>query len=178
MDKPVVIETKSLYRTLVRVALPIFLQSLIASSLNLVDNLMVGSLGEAELAAVGLSVQFFLIHYGVMFGFASGSAAFFSQFFGAKDLGNIKKVLGFAVSFCFLVSLFFFIPAMVFPEKVLSVFTDIPEAIDIGKDYVRIVSLALLTVYNCALHCCPACNPADGKASLYQHGILFSKYNS
>ncbi|NLY70571.1 MAG: MATE family efflux transporter [Clostridiales bacterium] len=146
MDKPVVIETKSLYRTLVRVALPIFLQSLIASSLNLVDNLMVGSLGEAELAAVGLSVQFFLIHYGVMFGFASGSAAFFSQFFGAKDLGNIKKVLGFAVSFCFLVSLFFFIPAMVFPEKVLSVFTDIPEAIDIGKDYVRIVSLALLTV--------------------------------
>ena len=88
MDKPVVIESKSV-RTLVRVALPIFLQSLIASSLNLVDNLMVGRLGETELAAVAWRYSF-LVHYGVMFGFASGSAAFFSQFYGAKDLGNIK----------------------------------------------------------------------------------------
>jgi putative MATE family efflux protein len=146
MDKPVVIESKSLYRTLVRVALPIFLQSLIASSLNLVDNLMVGRLGETELAAVGLAVQFFLVHYGVMFGFASGSAAFFSQFYGAKDLGNIKRVLGFAVSICFCISLFFFLPGVLFPEKVLGIFTDIAEAIEIGKVYVRIVSLAFLTV--------------------------------
>lgn len=145
-EKPIVIENKSLYKTLMRVALPIALQSLIASSLNLVDSLMVGSLGEAELAAVGLSSQFFFIHWGVLFGFASGSTAFMSQFWGSKDLANIRKVLGFAVVICFCIALFFFVPAMFFPVKVLGLFTNIPEVAEIGKDYLRTASLCFLTV--------------------------------
>ena len=44
-----------------KIALPIALQSLIGSSLNLIDNLMVGSLGELQLNAVGVSVQIFFI---------------------------------------------------------------------------------------------------------------------
>ena len=145
-EQPITIETRPLYRTLARVALPIALQSLIASSLNLVDSLMVGSLGEAELAAVGLSTQLFFLHWGVMFGFASGSAAFFAQFWGTQDMANIKRVLGFAVTFSFGVGLLFFVPAMFFPESVLRVFTDIPEAIELGKGYVRIASISFLTV--------------------------------
>lgn len=144
-ERLVTIETRSLYRTLARVALPIALQSLIASSLNLVDSLMVGSLGEAELAAVGLSSQLFFVHWGVMFGFASGSAAFFAQFWGIQDMPNIKRVLGFAVACSFGVGLVFFLPAVLFPGNVLRLFTDIPEAIDIGKGYVRIASFAFLT---------------------------------
>ena len=56
----IIIETKPLYRTLIKLALPIAAQSLISSTLNLVDNLMVGSIGEAELAAVGIATQLFL----------------------------------------------------------------------------------------------------------------------
>ncbi|PKM84599.1 MAG: MATE family efflux transporter [Firmicutes bacterium HGW-Firmicutes-11] len=145
-EQPITIETRPLYRTLARVALPIALQSLIASSLNLVDSLMVGSLGEAELAAVGLSSQLFFLHWGVMFGFASGSAAFFAQFWGTQDMANIKRVLGFAVAFSFGVGFLFFVPAMFFPESVLRIFTDIPEAIVLGKGYVRIASISFLTV--------------------------------
>lgn len=107
-DATGIIESKALYKSLVRVALPIALQSLIASSLNLVDNLMVGSLGEVELAAVGISTQMFFVHWGVMFGFASGASAFFAQFWGTQDLPNIKRVLGFAVTFSFGVGLLFF----------------------------------------------------------------------
>ncbi|MDD4584193.1 MAG: MATE family efflux transporter [Eubacteriales bacterium] len=145
-EKSIVIESKSLYKTLVRVVLPIALQSLIATSLNLVDTLMVGSLGEGELAAVGLSNQFFFIHMGVMFGLSSGAAAFMSQFWGTKDLSNIRKVLGFTITINFCIALFFFLPALLFPESVLRIFTDIPEAIVIGKDYMRIVSFCALTI--------------------------------
>jgi Na+-driven multidrug efflux pump len=45
------------------VALPIALQSLIGSSLSLVDNIMVGRLGEAEVAAVGVGIQPFFIYW-------------------------------------------------------------------------------------------------------------------
>ena len=143
---PIIIESKSLYKTLARVALPIALQSLITTSLNLLDNLMVGSLGEVELAAVGLSVQLFFIHTGVMFGFASGCSAFIAQFWGKQDLQNIRKVVGFAVTVSFCVSLLFFLPAVMIPEKVLGLFTDIPEVIAMGKDFVRIAAISFLTL--------------------------------
>ena len=142
----ITIESKQLYKTLARVALPIALQSLIASSLNLLDNLMVGSLGEVELAAVGLSSQLFFVHLGVMFGFASGSAAFMAQFWGKQDTKSIRKVIGFAVTICFSVSLLFFLPAILMPEKVLGLFTNIPEVIELGKEFIRIAAICFLTM--------------------------------
>lgn len=145
-NQQVKIERTSLYRTLVRVALPIALQSLIASSLNLIDALMVGSLGEVELAAVGLSNQFFFVHWGVMFGVASGSSAFMAQFWGKQDVQSIRKVTGFVVGLCLTISMLFFIPGMFFPQYVLRIFTDIPEAIVLGKDFIRIASICFLTI--------------------------------
>lgn len=142
----VVIETKPLIKTLRRVALPIALQSLIASSLNLIDTLMVGSLGEVELASVGLSTQLFFIHWGVLYGFSSGTSAFMAQFFGVRDFANIRKVLGFAVTFCFGIGLIFFVSATFFPENVLKLFTDIPEAIDLGSKFLRRFAFCFLTV--------------------------------
>lgn len=140
------IESKPLYKTLAVVALPIALQSLIASSLTLVDNLMVGSLGEVELAAVGLSVQIYFVHWMVMFGFTSGAATFMSQYWGKGELHNIRKVAGFAILVCFIVSLIFFIPSMFFPELVLRMFTNIPEAIELGVQYVRTGSICFLVL--------------------------------
>ncbi|GAB1475909.1 MATE family efflux transporter [Bacillota bacterium] len=142
----VVIETKPLLKTLKRVALPIALQSLIASSLNLIDTLMVGSLGEVELASVGLSTQLFFIHWGVLFGFSSGASAFMSQFFGVRDLASIRKVLGFAVTFCFGIGMVFFLAATFFPEYVLRLFTDIPEAIELGSRFLQRFAFCFLTV--------------------------------
>ena len=60
--KPVTIDSKSIYKKLAVIALPMAMQELISCSLNLVDNLMVGSLGETELSAVGVGVQVFFIH--------------------------------------------------------------------------------------------------------------------
>lgn len=137
IEQKITIDSRQLYKTLAMVALPIALQNLIASSLSLIDNLMVGSLGEAELAAVGLSTQIFFIQWMMLFGFCSGCATFISQFWGTRDLANIRKVMGFALTVCMSFSVLFFIAAFFFPERVLSVFTDIPSAIEMGKGYVR-----------------------------------------
>ncbi len=174
MEQPVVIESKSLYKTLRRVALPIALQSLIASSLNLVDTLMVGSLGEVELASVGLSGQLFFIHWGVLFGFSSGASAFMSQFWGVKDLKNIRKVLGFAVTFCFGIGMVFFIAAMFLPEVVLRLFTDIPEAIEMGAGYLRWFSFCFLTV-SITVPCTAALRSTQqAKIPLYISMVIFT----
>lgn len=141
-----VIETLPLLRTLRRVALPIALQSLIAASLNLIDTLMVGSLGEVQLASMGLSTQLFFIHWGLLFGFAGGASAFMSQFWGKKDLYNIRRVLGFAISFCLGIGFIFFIAATFFPGDILRLFTDIPEAIELGSRFLKKFAFCFLTV--------------------------------
>lgn len=121
-----------------RVALPIALQSLIGSSLSLIDNLMVGSLGELELNAVGVSVQIFFIHWMLLFGFCGGAATFISQFFGVKDFGNIRRTTGFAVTVAVGIGLVFFIAAEIFPRQIIGIFTRFPEVIDVGVSYIRV----------------------------------------
>lgn len=140
------VDKRLLLKKLLVVALPIALQSLIASSLNLVDNLMVGSLGEEELNAVGVSVQIYFIHWMMLFGFTSGSATFMAQFFGTGDMQNIRRSTGFAISINLCVSLLFFIAAMFFPGYVLRIFTDFPQIIELGTGYVRMGAVTFLFV--------------------------------
>lgn len=138
------INNKLLLKTMAAVALPIALQSLIGSSLNLVDNLMVGSLGEAELNAVGVSVQFYFVHWMLLYGFTSGTATFMAQYFGVKDFHNIRKTVGFALTVTVSVSMLFFLTALIFPHYVLRIFTRFPEIIELGSGYVRACAPAFL----------------------------------
>ncbi|GHU49286.1 MATE family efflux transporter [Clostridia bacterium] len=137
---------EKLSKSLLRVALPIALQSLIGSSLNLVDNFIVGQLGEIALASVGLSIQIFFVHWMVLYGFCGGAATFMAQFWGNRDLVNIRKTIGITVSCTFIMSLCFFIPTFFAPEAILRIFTDIPEVIQAGSGYVRIGAINFLTI--------------------------------
>lgn len=128
---------KALYKKLAVVAVPIALQSLIGSSLNLVDNLMVGSLGETELAAVGVGVQIYTLFYLFIYGFASGCSTFMAQFWGSGNVKGIKKAMGFTFVVCFSIGILFFLAAEFFPEKIMRIFTNIPEVIAIGKVYIQ-----------------------------------------
>ncbi|MBR1993038.1 MAG: MATE family efflux transporter [Firmicutes bacterium] len=131
------IKNRDLVRMMGKVALPIAAQSLIGSSLSLIDNLMVGSLGELELNAVGVSVQLFFINWMLLFGFTSGTATFISQFYGVGDMKSIKKTTGFGLTVAGGIGLMFFLVGMVFPEYVLRVFTKFPEVIELGVVYIR-----------------------------------------
>ena len=127
-----------------RVALPIALQSLIGSSLNLIDNLMVGNLGESSLAAVGIGIQPFFVFWMLMFGFVSGSATFMSQFWGAEDVKNVKKTLGFAICVSMCAGVVFFICGMFFAEYIVNIFTNIPELKPLAAEYIKMGSPCFL----------------------------------
>jgi len=139
-------DKRKFLKTVALVASPIALQSLIGSSLNLVDNLMIGHLGELPLNAVGVSVQIFFVYWMFVFGFASGGATFISQFYGVRDLVNIRRTTGFTLAVVFGMGLIFFIAAVCFPEYLLRIFTRFPEVIEAGKVYVRIGAPVFLLV--------------------------------
>lgn len=138
------IKTRELLSLLRKIALPIALQSLIGSSLNLIDNLMVGSLGELQLNAVGVSVQIFFIYWMLLYGISGGAATFISQFYGVNDFKNIRRTTGFTLTIAMGVGLIFFIAAEAFPQYILRIFTRFPEVIEEGSGYVRLAAPTFL----------------------------------
>ena len=121
------------------VALPVTLQNLLNTVTQMVDTIMIGSLGASALAAVGLANKYFFVFGLLNFGICSGSSVLAAQFFGNRDMINIRKVLGLAILLACAGSLFFFFPALLIPYRVMRIFTDSTAACELGAQYLRIV---------------------------------------
>lgn len=120
------------------IALPVAMQGLLNSTINLVDNLMIGSLGETNIAAVGLANKVFVVFSLLVFGVCSGSAVLASQFWGNNDWKGVRKTLGLALIIVLLGCLFFVIPGVTNPELVMSIFTPSKDTISAGTKYLKI----------------------------------------
>ena len=125
-------------------AIPVAFQQFITASLNMVDVVMVGQLGEASIAALGLANQVFFLLVLFLFGVTSGMAIFTAQFWGKGDQESIRKVLGICLMVAMSVGTLFTLAATLIPETVLSFYTEDPEVIAIGSSYLRIVGFSYI----------------------------------
>ena len=131
-------------RTMLGLAIPVAIQQFLVAGLNMVDVVMVGQLGEASIAALGLANQVFFLLVLFLFGVTSGMAVFTAQFWGSRDEQNIRKVLGICLSVALSVGLLFTLAATCFPERVLGLYTPDPEVIALGSSYLRIVGYSYM----------------------------------
>ena len=132
-------EKNNFYKEMIGIALPITLQNLIANSVNMLDTLMISSLGEKSLAAVGFANQVFFLYSVTIFGIVTGSSVFIAQFWGKKDRENIRKVLGLSLTLSVILGIIFTTIVMIFPESIMKIFSKDTEVIKLGMDYLAIV---------------------------------------
>ena len=132
------------YRTLFSIAVPIILQNLLQTFINMMDTVMVGQLGSVEIAAVGLGNQVFFMLNMILFGVCSGGAIFVSQFWGARDLAGIRRTFGFMLALCAAVALAFSVGGIFFPDFLISLYTDDGAVIAEGAKYLKIASMSYL----------------------------------
>ena len=78
------------YKTVLALALPIMLQQGLSSLLFLIDNVMVGRLGETQIAAVGVANQLTFLMQIFGFGINNGASIFAAQFWGRMDVSSIR----------------------------------------------------------------------------------------
>ena len=132
------------YRTMLTIALPIIIQHLISIGLNMVDTVMIGRLGENELAAIGIANRIYFMFAIFCFGFYSGASVFVSQYWGVKDIGNIRKIFGIEITGGLIISSVFTMLLLIFPYQIMGIFINDPIVIAHGVDYLRIVSLIFM----------------------------------
>lgn len=127
-----------------KIAIPIIIQQLMFSGLNLLGVVFVGQKGDASVAAVGLAGQVAFLLNLVHFGIISGAAMFTAQFWGKRDILNLRRVLGLCLMLSISASLIFFALAQLIPAQILSIYSKDPVVIELGTGYIRIFSWTFL----------------------------------
>lgn len=124
------------------IALPVAMQGMLNTVVNLVDNLMIGSLGSTAIASVGLANKVFFVFTLLVFGVASGSGVLAAQYWGNQDVKNIRKVLGVGLVISLAGAILFLIPARLKPQLMMRIFTTSQASIEMGAAYLAVAALS------------------------------------
>lgn len=133
-------DDKIFYRNLLVIAVPIMLQNLINSFVNMVDTVMIGQLGTVEIAAVGLGNQVFFLYNMILFGISSGGAVFTAQYWGKGDIKGIRRTTGFCLALGLLVAALFTALTVLAPEQVIGFYSNDVAVITAGAAYIKTLS--------------------------------------
>jgi putative MATE family efflux protein len=120
------------------------IQQLVFSGLNMLGVIFVGQKGDAAVAAVGLAGQIAFLLNLVHFGIISGAAMFTAQFWGKRDIPNLRRVLGLCLMLAIAASLIFFTLSQLLPAQILSIYSKDPVVVELGTGYIRIFSWTFL----------------------------------
>lgn len=162
---------KSLRRSILEIAVPVSLQSLMQSSLSVIDQIMVGQLGTDSIAGIGLGGKFPGLFVITLSAVGVSASIMISQYYGAKDRHGIRAsflangALAMAMTFLFLLA------SALFPMQILHFYTTDERVAAIGANYLRILSigyvpLMLTTLFSAALR-----NIGHVKAPMVAGGI-------
>lgn len=124
------------------IAFPVAMQGMLNTLVNLVDNLMIGSLGATAIASVGLANKVFFVFTLLVFGVVSGSGILAAQYWGNGDVKNIRKVLGLALVAAVTASVLFLVPARMNPKLLMRIFTTSEGSISMGASYLAVAALS------------------------------------
>ena len=99
-----VIGDKSLYKRIFIFPIPIMIQQGITHFVNMLDNVMVGTVGQAQSTGVAVSNQLMFVFNLCVFGAISGAGIFTAQYFGKGDFEGVKQTFRFKIIFCVLLA--------------------------------------------------------------------------
>ncbi|MGI6083631.1 MAG: MATE family efflux transporter [Limnochordia bacterium] len=137
---------KSIRIRVLTLAWPAIVDQFLTMAVNMVDTAMVGRLGAAALAAVGLGAQVMMVATAVFSSVTTGTTALVARFIGACDPENARKTarqsLVFGGFLAFVTSVFF----VLFAEQIVGVlFSRAEQDVLAGAaSYVRIVGMGLI----------------------------------
>lgn len=130
-----------------RLAIPAALKHLLDIIQILIDMLMVGSLGVAALAAVGLSMQFMMVIQALMSFYAIGSSALISRYIGSGRMNRASAVVFIGLWVALAGSLVVGITGWTFAADFFRWMGSGEEVVRLGEGYFGILSLGMGLIF-------------------------------
>lgn len=127
------------YKDFLRLTIMMALQNLIVCTVNLADNIMLGTYSETAMAGVSQVnlIQFFLQM--LTMGIGEGIMVLAAQYWGKKDTSPIRKILSIGLKLGLGCGFVLWLLAFLFPYQLVGLFSHDPAIIQDGVEYLRVV---------------------------------------
>ena len=136
---------ESFLKTVLKIAVPVGLQSMLQSSFAMIDQLMAGQLGSAAVAAIEAAGRPAFICSVVEGAVAAVAGIMISQYLGAEDEERADRSLSVNLAAAALLAALFAAPGLLLPERIVGLFVgEDPAILALGRDYLRWVSWTYL----------------------------------
>ena len=137
---------RDFYLMVLRVTIPIMIQQAITNFVSLLDNIMVGQIGTAQMSGVAIANQLIFVFNICVFGAVSGAGIFGAQFYGKGDHEGLRDTFRFKVLVCLVLSLIAMVLFWTQSDLLINLYlkgeadvTDVSEVLRSGKEYLWIM---------------------------------------
>ena len=145
------IGSKEFYRAVLAITIPMIIQNGISNFVNLLDNIMVGSLGTEQMSGVAIVNQFTFVFILLVFGAVSGAGIFTAQFHGKGDKENVRNTFRAKLLINLVVSIVGVSVFLIFQEAFIGMFLhesessgDLALTMECGKEYLKWIVIGLV----------------------------------
>lgn len=135
---------KAFYKNFFSLLAMLALQNMIVLSVNLIDNIMIGSYSEEALSGVTAVNQLQFIFQQILMGAGDALIVMGSQYWGQQRTEPIKKLANGALLLGCGFGILLFVAASIFPETLVWLFTDNKAYISEGCAYLNIIRFTYL----------------------------------
>ncbi|MCF0142348.1 MAG: MATE family efflux transporter [Parasporobacterium sp.] len=138
---------KTFYKTLFSMMIIVALQNLVAYSVNMADNIMLGSYSQNALSGAATVNQIFFIVQQFALSFGNALVTLSAQYWGEKRPGPIRTLTFFALKLGAAVGIVLILICLIIPGPLLSLFTSSQAIIDEGTKYMSIIVWTFLLYF-------------------------------
>ena len=145
-------------KQVINIAIPVALQSMLQSSFSMIDQIMVGQLGEKSIAAVEIAGKPGFIYSVVVGAVCTIAGIMISQYIGKKDRESEEKSICVNFLVMMLTGIAFFFISRMFPLQFIRLFTNDARVISEGSVYLGIIGwtfipLGITNIFGAAIRC-------------------------
>jgi len=142
---------RAFYRMVLAIVIPIMIQNGITNFVNMLDNVMVGQVGNAQTTGVAVTNQLIFVFNLCIFGAVSGAGIFGAQFYGNGDTKGLQHTLRFKLLFGTLLTLAGIGLFLLWGEPLISLYlkgegnaAEAAASLDYARQYLQIMLIGLI----------------------------------
>ncbi len=129
--------TMDLYKKMLVIALPVSAQGLITVGVNLMDTIMLSSMGDAQISGSAQATQFVTLFHICCMGIGMGASVLTSRFWGMKEQNSLRKTVTIMLRFAIVFAAVFTLATILFPTGIMKLYTNSPSIIENGVIYLK-----------------------------------------
>lgn len=129
----------SFFQSVLRIAIPVALQSMLQSSFSMIDQVMVGQLGSTCIAAVGIAGKFAFLYSVVIGAVTAVAGIMIAQYLGQRDQPAADRSLCVNLAAACGIGLVFTLVSLAIPAPIMGLYSADAAAVRDAAAYLRIL---------------------------------------